>query len=510
MVGKKVKKSHKILISVLFCIIFAVISGLFKYHGKKETVTEERCVEHIVVTYNYIAGNQMNHLDQIVDKINEISRKKIGVEIELLPVNSQDVNKKYPLWLSQGKEIDLMVLNYQDITSYTDKGMLCPLNQLLHTSGNDIQEMINNGDALGSGATIEKKIYGLNVPEVEYGSGGGIWIPERYLKNMSFQFKENHIYTVDELTTLFEELKGKYPDSYPLGQITSGNTFSTYSYYRERMETAASERNTGYVTENGTVLDFYETEEYYSFLQQMRKWYQEGYIYPDSSFTNSSAIDLLQEGIVLSIPLGSAPGMYSEESIGEKVVCLRTTKIVNAPSTANGTFWTIPSTSTNPESAMKFLNLMYTDPEIVNLLQWGIEGVDYKIIDEKKGRIICLGGPSGNKDCYYNPLGMYGNQKIAYSTDSDELIKEKKAYAALSENVGEEYADFTFLIGPVSVELMQVQEVLNRYFPILESGSVELETNYNNFIQELKTAGIEKVIAEKQRQLDAWKQKKEP
>lgn len=57
---------------------------------------------------------------------------------------------------------------------------------------------------------------------------------------------------------------------------------------------------------------------------------------------------------------------------------------------------------------------------------------------------------------------------------------------------------------------MQVQEVLNRYFPILESGSVELETNYNNFIQELKTAGIEKVIAEKQRQLDAWKQKKEP
>lgn len=37
----------------------------------------------------------------------------------------------------------------------------------------------------------------------------------------------------------------------------------------------------------------------------------------------------------------------------------------------------ISSTTDVPEAAMKFLNLTYTDADVINLLIYGIEGRDY-------------------------------------------------------------------------------------------------------------------------------------
>ena len=42
-----------------------------------------------------------------------------------------------------------------------------------------------------------------------------------------------------------------------------------------------------------------------------------------------------------------------------------------------------------------------------------------------------------------------------------------------------------------------------QYVPTLESGSVDVDTYYPQFISALKAAGIDTVIAEKQAQFDA-------
>lgn len=63
---------------------------------------------------------------------------------------------------------------------------------------------------------------------------------------------------------------------------------------------------------------------------------------------------------------------------------------------------------------------------------------------------------------------------------------------------------FYFDSQPVGGELAAVQKVVEKYVPALESGSLELNTWYPEFILQLKMAGIDKVIQEKQRQYDAW------
>jgi len=39
--------------------------------------------------------------------------------------------------------------------------------------------------------------------------------------------------------------------------------------------------------------------------------------------------------------------------------------------------WTIPKNATDPVRSMKFLNMMFSDSTLVNLLDYGIEGKHY-------------------------------------------------------------------------------------------------------------------------------------
>lgn len=153
---------------------------------------------------------------------------------------------------------------------------------------------------------------------------------------------------------------------------------------------------------------------------------------------------------------------------------------------------------------MSFLNLMYTDARIVNLLTWGEAGKDYLFLDEAEGVIVYPDGMTPETADFYSPLGLYGDTRQAYSLGSNELKKQQKKYYRSAKQLGRDYLGFLFDETPVSTDVWRIQQVLDRYLPVLECGCVELEENYAAFLSALREAGIETVIVEKQRQLDAW------
>jgi len=63
---------------------------------------------------------------------------------------------------------------------------------------------------------------------------------------------------------------------------------------------------------------------------------------------------------------------------------------------------------------------------------------------------------------------------------------------------------FTFDSSSVKNEYTAVNNVISQFYGALECGSVDPEVELPRFIQALKEAGIDTIIAEKQRQLDAW------
>lgn len=150
-----------------------------------------------------------------------------------------------------------------------------------------------------------------------------------------------------------------------------------------------------------------------------------------------------------------------------------------------------------PEAAMKFLNMMFSDGRVVNLLSWGIQGKDYTL-DENE-----VPSPMEGRS-YVNPLGMYGDQRLRYEPFGEEQKAAQAAFSAKAERVFPQYDSFCFDTSRLVQELLEIERVESQYVKLLEAGCVDLDTVYPESIQKLYDAGLQRVIDEKQRQLDAF------
>jgi putative aldouronate transport system substrate-binding protein len=170
--------------------------------------------------------------------------------------------------------------------------------------------------------------------------------------------------------------------------------------------------------------------------------------------------------------------------------------------------WMLASTTDVPEAAMKFLNLTYTDKDVINLLIYGIEGRDYVKNDD--GTVSYPKGQDATTVPYTAQLscGTLGNYFKMYPMDCTnpasldwELEQNKNAKA--SPAMG-----FTFDASKLKTQYTAVGNVIDQYLPGVLCGSVDPDTGIEKFVNALNDAGYQDILKEKQTQLDAWTAKK--
>ena len=66
------------------------------------------------------------------------------------------------------------------------------------------------------------------------------------------------------------------------------------------------------------------------------------------------------------------------------------------------------------------------------------------------------------------------------------------------------FVGYTFDSSSVSTEVSAVSAVIGKYAPALECGTVDPEQMIPEFLNALEAAGMNKIIEENQKQLDAW------
>ena len=110
----------------------------------------------------------------------------------------------------------------------------------------------------------------------------------------------------------------------------------------------------------------------------------------------------------------------------------------------------------------------------------------------------------GNPEGFYNPFARIGDISKLYSfgTAVDDIMRN--SYVAGAKNASTRYSGFIYDTTSVSRQIDDVREVIREYTPILECGCVELDANYTTFLNRLREAGIDEILADKQAQLDAW------
>jgi putative aldouronate transport system substrate-binding protein len=146
-----------------------------------------------------------------------------------------------------------------------------------------------------------------------------------------------------------------------------------------------------------------------------------------------------------------------------------------------------------------FINMLHQDKYLNNLLNFGIEGVHY---DKKSDNVIDT--TKGAKNYNLGAAWMFGNQFLNYLLPNEDPQKWEKFKAFNNAGQASLALGFTFDSEPVKSEIAAVNNVNSQYIGALYTGSVDPNEVLPKYEAKLKDAGIDKIIAEKQKQLDAY------
>jgi putative aldouronate transport system substrate-binding protein len=232
----------------------------------------------------------------------------------------------------------------------------------------------------------------------------------------------------------------------------------------------------------------------------MRKYYEMGYIRQDAATVTDFNADLSAGKIFVSTK-SLKPGKDAEMSsaTGYEWVQVEITNPIISNRDTSGSMQAISSTSKNPERALMVIELFSTDEYFNNLINFGIEGNHYNKVSEN---II----EPTDANAKYNPgTGwMFGNQFINYLWTNEDPAKWANFKSFNDKAVGTKTLGFVFDPSPVKSQIAACNNVWDQYVPALETGTVDPEEYVPLMLAAFEDAGSKEIIAEKQKQLDAW------
>lgn len=447
-------------------------------------------------------NNEPKDLQAVQDEINKITNEKIKTTVKLVPISFGTWAQQTTLMLAGNEKIDLIYSSVRaNYNQNVSKGHYLPLDDLINQYGQNAKKALDEQNPAFLTATkVDGKTY--SVPNIkDLASDYGVTMRKDLVDKYNIDI--NAIKSLDDLDAVFKTIHDNEPnviptvkyassiiDSYALSFMDAlGDGFGVLPNYDNDLK----------------VVNWYETPEYEQLLNKVRSWYLEGYIAKDAATDTATKYDLVKAGKAFSWLSHMKPGIEQQESrsAGTEMVSVHLLPASSSTTKITGSGWSITRSSKNPERTMMFLDLMYTDKDLHNLLSWGIEGTHY--VKTSDTTIDFPSGVDSSNSGYNLQQGyMFGNQFLSYvfNGDSPDLwnhMSEFNKGALISKAMG-----FNFNSEPVKTEVAAVTNVQNQYKVALETGSVDPEKILPEFIKQLKAAGIDKIIAEKQQQLDEW------
>lgn len=255
-----------------------------------------------------------------------------------------------------------------------------------------------------------------------------------------------------------------------------------------------------------TAYDYYETSEYRNDMKTLRKLVKDGIMPAEDNFDQDNVYK--QSGILLG-NFGSGL-IYEDENINAPYykTKLYTSKISSMTTASfTGGPQCISSKCKYPEKALQVLELVNSDQHLATTLRFGVEGKHWT---DKNNDNIIEDGPRNADTSNRGWYTWYGWQfgglfvsKVPQGNPSNfsELLQQFNNNASSEANIG-----FTLDTSKIKNEIAACNNVINEYSNTLLKGRTDnVDQLVDQFIAKLKANGSEKILAEVQTQLTAWR-----
>ncbi len=457
-------------------------------------------VETVVMSFLSFTIPSPDAEKAVEDAINEITRSSIGVEIDLLIMDGPTYGQQIPLMLSGGEQLDIYSILGLSFASMVNNGYALDLeeNDLIQTYGQGIISTM--GDYL-DGCRFGGVLYGL--PQNRDMAGpNGYAVGADYLDAIEWEYDPDSVnpITIEKLEEMFALLYEEFPDKAVFvpqptarAQILcdgiGGDWFGVLMDPENSLE----------------VSNMFASEEYLELCKMYYKWNQLGYISSDALTDESAGVTMVSSGRGMAYACAIKPGIIVQESAfnGRPIAMFQTEeKYYLTSSTLSQMPWCINSNTEFAEAAIKLMNALYTDAGLSRLLCFGVEGSDYVVRDD--GLLTYPEGVDATTVGYHPLTFILPNQFIAgvWEGNSPDVwveTEEMNSKAIPSLALG-----FTFDNTSVSTEFAALSNIYDEFSKQIEYGFIDPETGIAEMLSRMENAGMDKYIAEKQLQFDAW------
>lgn len=493
-----------------------------------ETTSEEETeapvsappVAETVTLRYYWVGNQDTDQRALVEaEINEYIEPLIGANVIFNIIGWGDWATKAVTGLQAGEDIDIFfTADWYYYMQLATEGLFRPLNDddgeygnLLARYGQGIVNSLNPAFITGT------QIDGVNyaVP-----TNKELTVPEGFIYNLTWAEaigftpeEAAKVKTFADMEPWIEMAKDAYPDEYPY--LTDGRVgFMPWvpgfaSGVSENLINMKFEPDANGVFDE-TVVSVMETDWAEEHTGIMRSWYERGWIHPDAGLDTFETGQVRNAGrfFIEPQPLKGSNIKAQELINASGNPDLRLGEIYGQPKInitvhSGGSMLAIPMISDNAVQAMQYINLMHTDPKLVNTMLFGVEDTHWEFEDD--GRVNLT-----NSAWYGAHSGAWtiGNTMIQAVTNVEDPDKNRMLIEYSNDAIDHASLGFRFRTEPVAAELTALTAVTDGMNKALFTGYVDPDEVLFQYITDLKAAGLETLHAEIDQQYDDWKEAK--
>lgn len=442
--------------------------------------------------------------------INEITREKINTEIHLNILEAGNYVQQVNLMMAGDEKIDLMVTlpgGSAHFNSMSAQNQLTDLTDLLKEYAPELLEQVP--EKWLEATAVDGRYYA--VP-----SFGDKVTPLYFVcrKDLLEQtgIQKDSIKNINDLEKLLAKVREVSPDIAPVAAARRvlGIPYFIDTDGRLVKYDGLGDGDNGIIgimdADGTTIANNYERASFIHTCKVFKEWYDKGYIYKDCLNYN----DVARQQVTDNVAFGYFGTISTGGEVTESVFCNHEMEFIlldGEPLLTTTDLrrftWAVPSTSTEKEAAVKFMNLLFSDEKILNLITWGVEGVHYRVMDD--GSVDFLEGEDRDSCGYYigDITPILGNGFLAKVRTGQDLNLRQTAKALNLNADISKFVGFTFSTDGLENEIAGMTNAVEEYRPSLICGFYT-DDYYNEFMKKMDDVGMDKYIEEIQRQLDVF------
>lgn len=462
---------------------------------------------------------EMDDCQMVNDAINGYLRDTINASVTIHYWGSSYADKISTM-ISSGMDTGIMNFGGLNYLIQAQRGAFYPLEDMLDALAPDVKALFS--DSVWDCMRVNGHIYG--IPSLK---DNGYFVSLIYNADMldelglnidDYSFKNTR--ELEELGYKVKELRDaneKYAEfrDYPVYGAVGGiypYAFAFETFFSNMFFAVCNIDGINDIAnvDCETVVDLYETPEFLEYCLQNQRMVEDGiydYDYANKNERNYSG------GIFGQLGWGYT---YMPEHLFGDAYTTKM-KMIDHMWTDTNNFHSggtaISAHCAEPERAMAVLNLANTDSKFATMLRFGIEGTHYAYDDEGKMTFEgTVNSDPANRRYYYWYMASMGNLTIVNAPESltgpDNIMLRNMVEYNKSCLTGN-HMGFIVDTRPITNEVAACSSVVSEYQSDLVNGHCasqdEVREVLDEFVEKLKANGVETIVAEVQRQLDAWK-----